>query len=183
MRPDTKFKPQPIQERFWKYVHKTENCWLWTASLTNGGYGRVSVGFKALIAHRVSYELTYGPIPKEMMVLHDCDRLYPAGDITYRACVRPDHLFLGTHADNMADRNRKGRQAAGKRNGAYTKPESRARGERSGMSKLSDTLVLEIRRRYKAENISQEKLGKEYGVNQTLIGFIVRGVIWRHLPL
>src|SRR5688572_11789112 len=104
MHPDTKFKPIPIQDRFWKYVRKTERCWIWTGSAFKAtGYARTFINRKGRHAHRVSYELAYGPIPKGFDVCHDCDKFYPAGDRSYRLCVRPDHLFLGTHADNMAD--------------------------------------------------------------------------------
>jgi hypothetical protein len=181
---DTTFKPVPIEERFWKYVQKTDRCWIWTGSVFKAtGYARTFINGKGRNAHRISYEMTYGPVPNGLMVLHDCDRFYAPGDISYRRCIRPDHLFLGTAADNMADCKQKGRHAFGLRNGAYTKPESRRRGETSGMSKLTDAQVIEIRSRYKAGGISQETLGREYGVTQGLIGFIVRGVTWRHLPL
>lgn len=181
---DTTFKPVPIAERFWKYVRKTERCWIWTGSTFKAtGYARTFINRQGKHAHRVSYEMAYGPIPDGLMVLHDCDRFYAPGDISYRLCVRPDHLFLGTAADNMADCKQKGRHAVGLRNGAYTKPESRQRGENSGMSKLTDSQVVEIRRRYKAGGISQEKLGKEYGVTQPLVKEIVHGRIWKHLPI
>ena len=101
----------PSEARFWAKVELTlDGCWLWTGSktgpgpYTTGGYGTVYWRGEYLLAHRVMWELANGPIPEGMHVLHRCD---------VRNCVRPDHLFLGTHQDNMADMARKGRAVSG----------------------------------------------------------------------
>ena len=90
----------PLDKRFWDAVDTSGECWLWTRGKWKNGYGLIHDKGKALGAHRVSYELAYGVIPAGMWVLHRCD---------VRHCVRPDHLFLGTNADNVRDMWAKGR--------------------------------------------------------------------------
>jgi hypothetical protein len=89
-----------VADRFWSKVRKSDGCWLWGASIKTTGYGQFFRGPRIEKAHRVSYELTHGPIPEGLYVLHRCD---------VRACVRPDHLFLGTISDNSRDMIYKGR--------------------------------------------------------------------------
>ena len=97
-----------LLRRFWSKVQPTEGCWLWTGARSTEGYGYIGVGprrnHKDVLAHRLMWELTYGPIPNGLWVLHRCDT---------PSCVRPDHLFLGTHQDNMDDMKRKGRTHVG----------------------------------------------------------------------
>lgn len=97
----------PSEDRFWAKVDKSGDCWVWTASVFRErlGYGKFQTGSnrgesRVAYAHRVSWELHFGPIPNGLFVCHHCDN---------PPCVRPDHLFLGTAADNVRDMDRKGR--------------------------------------------------------------------------
>lgn len=92
---------------FWTQVWFGPACWEWMGSKSNSGYGHRKHNGKASQAHRVSYEIEHGPIAAGLFVCHRCDN---------PRCVRPDHLFLGTHDDNMSDMAAKGRCATGKRN-------------------------------------------------------------------
>lgn len=94
-----------MAQRFWNRVEKTNGCWQWTGSTDTNGYGQLRIpgprsSHKKVRTSRYSWVLHYGPIPNGMLVLHTCDN---------RRCVRPDHLWLGTQADNMADMSNKGR--------------------------------------------------------------------------
>lgn len=95
-------KTGKIAPRFWSKVQQGEGCWLWTSNVLKNGYGQfwMGAGLVPEYAHRVAWQLTSGPIPDGLFVLHHCDT---------PTCVRPDHLFLGTHTDNMRDASRKGR--------------------------------------------------------------------------
>lgn len=147
------------EQRFWEKVEKTDGCWLWVASKTQRGYGKFSGGKRHfwIRASRFSYELAYGPIPKGMCVLHKCDNA---------ACVRPDHLFLGTQEDNLSDMTAKGRRYI---------PSSK--GENNGRAKLTTRQVTEIRERL-AGGERRSVLAKHYGVCLSSINNIVWGKTW-----
>ena len=152
-------KHRLLRERFLDKVEKTEECWNWTASKSRG-YGQISVGGKygrMLHAHRVAYELFVGPIPRGLYVCHHCDN---------RACVNPNHLFLGTQADNIGDSVVKGRHQ---------------RGERNGQAKLTQAQVQEIRDQYRwrSLDLGSGALGRHFGVSSDEILAIVHRRHWR----
>ena len=92
--------------RFWANVDQSSECWEWKAARDPYGYGAARYEAKKIHSHRLAYILTYGPIPKGMQICHRCDN---------PPCCRPDHLFLGTAADNAADREQKGRGRHGRK--------------------------------------------------------------------
>lgn len=146
-------------KRFWDKVKKSEYCWDWTAYRQKRGYGVFVFKSKDELAHRVSWILKNGEIPAGMCICHKCDN---------PSCVRPGHLFIGTHKDNMNDRNKKGRA----RGGSHV-------GENNPTAKLTKHQAAEIRRRYIFRKVTSRMLSKEFGVsNQTIIN-IVHNRVWK----
>lgn len=87
--------------RFEAKIEKQKNgCWIWKSSKTNSGYGKFNIRGKHMVAHRYSYELYKGSIPKGMCICHSCDN---------KLCVNPEHLWIGTQKDNIQDCKNKGR--------------------------------------------------------------------------
>ncbi len=97
-------RTKPVYEVFFRHINKTENCWLWTGCIGKWGYGNFRLINKTVLAHRLSWMLHNGEIPNEMFVCHSCDN---------PACVNPDHLWIGTHQDNIDDMMEKGRYVSG----------------------------------------------------------------------
>jgi hypothetical protein len=96
-------KPRDVSERFWSKVDKSGECWEWTSSVGTTGYGQFyfSPDQRVVRAHRASMMLLHGDLDQSVFVLHRCDN---------RLCVRPDHLYLGDHSQNMADMHSRGRE-------------------------------------------------------------------------
>jgi hypothetical protein len=158
-------KVRSVKERFDDKVDRTSTpfgCHLWTGSLDGRGYGKLQVGTLAkprlAIASRLAWEFAFGPIPEGARVLHHCD---------VPSCCNPEHLFLGTTADNARDMVEKGRSL---------------RGERAYSSKLTAAGVLEIRRLFDEGLLNQSGAARKYGVSVPLINKIVHRKAWRHLP-
>lgn len=148
-----------VKERYWSFVEKTDDCWLWRGN-TNNGYGNFSVGsYRMQKAHRVSYVIKYGDFDSSLFVCHRCDN---------PICVRPDHLFLGTHADNMRDMAVKGRHVSPYRG----KPELVA------SAKLTWDKVDRIRESAR-NGMTHAELSTEYGVARAQITRIVSGDRWK----
>jgi hypothetical protein len=165
---------QPVEPRFQLFVRKMPNgCWLWSGHRMRNGYATISVEGYPRLAHRVSWELHRGPIPEGMHVLHACDVNCPPGDVAYRACVNPDHLFLGTNLENHRDSVAKGREASGERSHAV-------KGTACHSAKLTERDVRDIRR-HAAGGATYGALGRQYGVSNVAIRKLVLRKSWRHV--
>lgn len=150
-------KPKDVSYRFWDKVEKTESCWLWRGALGRFGYGAVHRSSGSRKAHRVAWELTKGPIPDALCVMHTCD---------VPACVNPDHLRLGSYADNNADMAAKGRARKIGR-----------RGPRNNAAKLTEPAVLEII----ASTGSAREVAAIHGVCKKAVLDIRHGRTWGYL--
>jgi hypothetical protein len=150
-----------LKKAFMDNVQQGDGCWTWIGMLDKDGYGRAKITHEGKKirgpAHRVSWMIHRGPIPDGLEVLHKCDN---------PPCVNPDCLFLGTTADNNADRDAKGRQA---------------RGERCSLTKHTPELVQAIRREYVPRKMSIPKLAEKYGLSASTVGKIIRRQTWKHL--
>ncbi len=137
-------------------------CWLWMGSVLPKGYGRLSVAGKMQMAHRASFQAHCGDIPSGMFVCHRCDT---------PACVNPDHLFLGTNADNVRDMFRKGRAALPP---TIRIPNTRRRGETNGASRLSNAQRVEVTQSREPSRV----LSARYGVSMDVIQRLRSGERW-----
>lgn len=155
-------KPTPVEVRFWRHVSPCPNtgCWWWMGAIQRKGYGHMGRGGRGagnVICSRLSYQMHYGVDPGELFVLHRCDS---------PACVNPEHLFLGTNKDNMADCAKKGRVKW-----------PAFRGEKHIQAKLTADLVRLIR----ASPLSCAKLGSQLGVRDTTIHSARTRKTWKHV--
>ena len=145
---------KPLHERLFSKIKKTETCWLWTGSVVGIGYGYMGKGRRGdgfISAHRASWQYHHGEIPEGLQVLHKCD--------TPR-CVNPDHLFLGTQADNIHDMVFKGRR-------------------RGGKLTLTEKQVSQIRELHKTKEYSCHDLSLLFPVSKSQIARIIRGENWK----
>lgn len=151
-------------EKFWPRVDTSGDCWIWTGARQSQGYGMVQVrtgervGTVSKLTHRVAYHLARGPFPDHLHVLHKCDN---------PPCCNPAHLFLGTAADNAADKVAKGRARA-------------VHGEAHQSAKLTATDVLEIRRRVSSGEM-QSVVASAFKVSRASIWQIVHRKHWSHI--
>lgn len=139
-------------------------CWPFTGYCRNGsdrgmefGHGRISVDGRLHEAHRVAWSVAHGrPVPDGMLVLHHCD---------FPPCCNPAHLYLGTHTDNVRDRERRGRAR-------------HLQGAANGRARLTADQVAEIRRRRAAGGVTLEQLGAQFGVTKSHVSKLVRRLRW-----
>lgn len=170
-------KPWSLRFRIEKHSipEPMSGCWLWTASANSEGYGHLGVGGKTVRAHRVSWEAYKGPIPyddkgKTLLVCHKCDN---------PSCVNPDHLFLGTDADNNADMMAKGRGIKGRVSPLKGLPRPQTSGAKNPNAKLTEYDVSIIRDLLSDGTLNQREIGDKFGVGESVISAIKLGHIWR----
>jgi len=158
-----------VPDQFWAKVDKCgpDECWPWLASIDTRPYGQ----FMGRLSRRVAYELTNGPIPSGLIVCHSCDN---------PSCCNPNHLWLGTYADNSQDAVKKGRIATGSRHGSQTHPESQLRGTEVAGAKLNDDKVRAIRL---AASCGERPIviARKYGISYRNLRYIILGRTWKHV--
>lgn len=140
---------EDLVNAFWAKVKRGEptECWLWTGYLHRQGYGYVRFNGRQYRTHRLAYELAYGVFPAELKVCHKCDN---------PPCCNPNHLFLGTHLDNLRDRDTKGRF----------------------FSKLTPDQVKEIRASYTPGEVTYAEIATRYGISASSVGILLSGTTW-----
>lgn len=170
----TEIRPEDIR-RFWAKVQKGPGCWTWTASTRDKGYGAfVWTGTDGKIhqdrAHRFSYLLHVGPIPQGACVLHSCDN---------PGCARPEHLHLGSKADNNAEMRERGRARKG---GSKTPVHlcRYRRGINHPLHKLTEKGVRRMRKLW-GSGLSVHRIARDFGINVASVRKVLLGRTWTHV--
>ncbi len=148
------YKRTPSRVRFMRKVNKTKDCWLWTGALDKDGYGVFATELTNK-AHRASYYMFNGPIPKNLCVCHKCDT---------PSCVNPKHLWLGTNRENSQDMLSKNRY-------------------KITNATLTENQVIAIRKEYRLNKTSTYKIARKYNVSQATIFRIISNKAWKNITL
>jgi len=152
-----------IHKRFWSKVNlyhgiTDEDCWEWTGSISEKGYGRINVRGQNRQAHRIAYKLYRGPIESYLFVCHSCDN---------PLCVNPSHLFKASAAGNNFDMLSKGRHNTG----------YRAKGAEHHKAKLTDEIVTFI----KLATGTQREIAKQFNISQAVVCNVRNNKVWKHI--
>lgn len=158
------FRPIEIDQQwrvplFWSRVEvtKPDQCWPWRGRKDAAGYGLFTTGGVGHMAHRVAYFIAFSKDPESMQVCHECDN---------PTCCNPGHFFLGTIADNMADRTAKGRTASG---------------EGNGNCRLTEVKVYQLRSLYESGFYGVTQLGNLFGISRYTARRIIQRKAWKHI--
>jgi hypothetical protein len=161
--PRTTVQYPPLTEddisRFHELVQQRgdDDCWLWLGSIKNKGYGQFWYSHKQRLSHKIAYILAKGPIPENLHILHSCDN---------PPCCNPNHLFVGTNLENVRQKQERNRVI---------------KGSAVAVSRITEDDALAIRIRYASGGVTQAELGREYGIDDSVVSDIVRGTAWAHI--
>jgi hypothetical protein len=153
-----------VEDRFWQKVNKksSDECWEWLgATHHQWGYGNLTIDGKYMAAHRYSWELHNREIPDGMLVCHHCDN---------PSCVNPNHLFLGTNADNMRDRDKKNRQA-------------RLIGTNNGRAILNEDDIKQIFKLRNTSNYTVKEIADMFNISKSAIEAIIYKRNWTFVEI
>ena len=166
----TKASTRTLEQRFWDNVDKGDGsgCWIWKGSILKNGYGRITHDSKTYKAHRVAWIIEHGSVPSDLCVCHSCDN---------PPCVRVDHLWLGTHTQNIADRHTKKRTANGKKIRNTVKL---TEDDIRNMRALWDKEGVELKPGQRG-GLNYCALGRIFGVSGSMARSIIKGVFWKHV--
>ena len=145
-----------FENRFWNNVLEENGCWIWQGTVSTNGYGAITLDGENRPTHVLSYEQANGNIPDGLFVLHKCNR---------KLCINPEHLYVGTHNDNMKDLSDSGV----------------LRGSGNGKSILTESDVLKIKELIASRMITYNNIAQQYGVKRQTIKDIALGRTWRWL--
>lgn len=148
--------PRTLEVRMSNYLVDENGCWMWQGKTKTGDYGTLSINHKTTMVHRLSYEMHKGEIPEGLMVCHKCN---------VKLCINPDHLYVGTHNDNMRD----------------MADSDVMKGEANPKSILTQSQVVEIKQMIKDRKVVYRKIAETYGVSRQAIKDIASGRTWSWL--
>lgn len=156
------WQSQSLEKKFWKLVNISEadSCWEWQGRRHARGYGTIKDGGKLRLAHRVSWEIHFGPIPEGMCVCHKCDN---------PPCINPSHFFLGTNQENTADRVAKGRSG-------------RTQGEANHQAKINNSIVLDIFI-FRGDGFGSKEIAEALCIRRAMVNDVLSRRRWKHVPI